>query len=195
MNLSSVSLILFVFCVGISSQQFFDWISDNVTENNNPSIETTKRSTINIISSTLSPVTTSTSEPTSPTSTSTPSTTTSTTSLPSTSSPFIQTTVSPSTLSTKRLTTRESLISSTIETKPSTDGSLTTISNRLEECLFIEFNARITFKYKSKEGYEQQFEVIGGSENGELVQHSRCRKEQNVIVKYEQMEDSKLILS
>ena len=46
MNLSSVSLILFVFCVGISSQQFFDWISDNVTENNNPSIETTKRSTI-----------------------------------------------------------------------------------------------------------------------------------------------------
>lgn len=220
MRLLKIWLFLFiifvVLCINYSSEDFIDWFNDNNRTQSEVSSETSSQTPVTqILSSTssdesyVSPVFPTKSQEISSTSVTTPSSTSSTT---STTTPSTTAQTSPSTSrSTPSTTTTSSTTPSTtrtqtsIRTEPSSSSSSsvnptpeTTTKSSSEQtvgrCLEIELNAKIIFKYNSTEGIEQQFETIGGQTNGELIHSNKCQRIQTLIVRYDLVEKTQLIV-
>jgi hypothetical protein len=102
-------------------------------------------------------------------------------------------TTSPTTISITTPTTIETAVSSNYETIPHEDSTITPIYP-LKECIKISLNAKINFKYNSSDGINEEIQLNGGDINGELIHPNKCEKRQELIIKYEQITKSQLIL-
>jgi len=100
------------------------------------------------------------------------------------------------TTSTANSTTSDATISSTIApitSEISTDIPIIS-NNQSQQCVKIGLNAKILLKYKSNESISQEIQLSGGNINGELVQPDKCSDKQKIVINYEQIQKSQLVL-
>jgi hypothetical protein len=100
------------------------------------------------------------------------------------------TTTTSTTSPTTTPTTIETTVSSKYETTSPEDSTITP----LKECIKISLDAKINFKYNSTDGINQEIQLTGGNINGELIHPNKCEKRLELIIKYEQISGSQLIL-